>query len=224
MKKNGSRLFILMTISFLSLRAMAGSEGRGGGDICEDRIKIVRDDIKNWIIRGRAIALKLPKNLSTAQYKEKMLTQIERAKVKCVGQGDAGYPVEVSGTPKVCRFDKKNDLSQITCDFNKFQKMTASDQYVLIHHEYAGLAEVEQPDDDSSNYEISNQIEVYFGNQTTTQAPKSICTIDRVTTGRYVLYVDSKPVRAFDGTEDGYLQALENARKLEKANVCILIE
>jgi hypothetical protein len=36
--------------------------------------------------------------------------------------------------------------------------MTGSDQYVQIHHEFAGLAGLENPNNDDSNYGISNQI------------------------------------------------------------------
>jgi hypothetical protein len=40
-----------------------------------------------------------------------------------------------------------------------------SDQYVLIHHEYAGLAGFEVNDGESSQYEISNQISGYLEDQ-----------------------------------------------------------
>lgn len=158
--------FVLhLAISLFSIQAFAGSEGRGGGDLCEDRVKIVRDDIKDWITKGGANGLSLSASLSVEDYSKRMLSQIQVAKIKCVGSGDSGYPVQIDGTPKVCRFDKTNGLSQITCDFDKFQKMTESDQYVLIHHEYAGLTDIERPNGDSSNYEVSNQITDYLEDQ-----------------------------------------------------------
>lgn len=153
-------LFVLL-IGLLALQTHA--EGtRGGGDLCEDRIKIIRDDIQSWIGSGGPNTLKLPQNISLALYSSSMMSEAYVAKIRCVGSNDPGYPVNIDGTPKVCRFDKSTETHQITCDFAKFQSMNESDQYVLIHHEYAGLAGLEIPNGDDSNYQISNQISGYL--------------------------------------------------------------
>jgi hypothetical protein len=139
-----------------------GGVATGGGDLCEDRIQGIRDDLKSWILSGGAVSLELPDGLTTEKYDKKVLKQIRSAQVHCVGSGDVGYPVEVSGVPKVCRFDRGTDKTTITCDYKKFQEMNSSDQYVLIHHEYAGLAKIERPDDAVSNYMVSNQISEFL--------------------------------------------------------------
>ncbi len=87
-----------------------------------------------------------------------MLVEIKKAKIRCVGEGDEGYPVKVGQTPKTCRFDKTEETSDITCDMNKLEATSESNQYVLIHHEFAGLAEIEPPDGESPDYQVSNQI------------------------------------------------------------------
>jgi hypothetical protein len=143
------------------LNAMASSEEGvhgGGGDICEDRIKQIRDDIKFWIYKGGAQGLSLPSGISLDQYAGMMLDQMKAARVRCVGAGDTGYPVMFKRTPKVCVFTRRQAGSQITCDYVKFLATGDSDQYVLIHHEYAGLAGAEVPNQDDSRYDISNQI------------------------------------------------------------------
>lgn len=148
------------------VHAREGGQGSGGGDLCEDRIKVIRDDIKDWIKKGGARGLKLPVSLSYEDYVTNMLDQIGKAKIKCVGSGDQGYPVAIGSTPKVCRFDSVNStLSQITCDFDKFNSTNEAGQYILVHHEYAGLARVEKPNADDSEYGISNQISDYLENQ-----------------------------------------------------------
>ncbi len=140
-----------------------GSSGvGGGGDLCEDRIKIVRADLKNWIADGGPSGLTLPAGISVDQYSKSMLKSIDQARIKCVGPGDQGFPVTVNGTPKVCRFDSQENLSQISCDFSKFQSTNESDQYTLVHHEYAGISGFEAPKKDDSNYDISNQISGYL--------------------------------------------------------------
>jgi hypothetical protein len=161
------RFILLSFICFNSIAyAQRGSEGVGGGDLCENRIQEIRNDISSWILKGGARDLKLT-DISAEKYAQRMLVEAKRSKIKCVGKGDLGYPVEINGTPKVCRFDKTHRLSQITCDYEKFQKMQAAEQYILIHHEYAGLADIERPNGDSSNYEISNQISAYLEDQIT---------------------------------------------------------
>ena len=160
-------LGLFIASSALPMTSFAsGSSVRGGGDLCEDRIKVVRDDLKDWILKGGPKNLKLPNGLSAETYSKGMTTQIQKAKISCVGAKDPGYPVEVYGTPKVCRFERTFGLGSIVCDFEKFQKMTASDQYILIHHEFAGLAGFENPQRDDSDYSISNQISGYLEDQT----------------------------------------------------------
>ncbi len=152
--------FVLATIT----NAHAGSEGVGGGDICEDRIKIIRDDLSDWIQRGGPSGLSLPTGVTVAQYSDQMLAQINAAKIRCVGPSDSGYPILINGTPKVCRYDKNAQASAITCDYQKLKEVSESDQYVLIHHEFAGLSEIEMPSDDDSHYAVSNQISGYLEN------------------------------------------------------------
>jgi len=159
--RNFAAGLLLLGVSTLAL-AQGGSD-RGGGDLCEARIKLVRDDIKDWIEQGGSNSLTFPAGVDGRQYSTAILKSIEQAKVMCVGPGDDGYPVEVNGTAKVCRFDREwFGNSKITCNYDKFQAMEQSDQYILVHHEYAGLAGLENPNGADSVYEISNQISGYL--------------------------------------------------------------
>lgn len=140
-----------------------GSEGVGGGDICESQIKVIRDDIASWILQGGPNSLQLPAGMTVASYSEGMLKQIGKAKFRCVSKGDDGFPVQVYGTPKICQFKKSlTGNSRITCDRDKFMKLDENERYVLTHHEYAGLAEIEVPNRDDSTYSLSNQISSYL--------------------------------------------------------------
>ncbi len=156
------RNLLLMSLVLMTsvVHAKKGSEGVGGGDICEDQIKIIRDDIAQWITKDGHKSLI---GINPNQYAENMQKQISTAKVRCVGKGDKDYPVKVFGTPKVCRFDTGLlNSSTITCSREEFMKMDEDNQYVLVHHEYAGLAGIELPNKDDSQYEISNQISKYL--------------------------------------------------------------
>lgn len=151
----------LVLMSSIS-NAEMGSEGVGGGDLCEDRIKIIRDDLQEWINKGGHQGLLLPAQVTPEEYSDLMLEQIKYTKIICVGAGDVGYPVNVSGVAKVCRYDLNDNESKITCDYDKFQSIKESDQYILVHHEFAGLANIEKPKGSDSNYTISNQISGYL--------------------------------------------------------------
>ncbi len=145
--------------------ASKGGEGSGGGDLCEDRIKLIRDDLKSWIFKGGPRGLTLPAEISAESYSESMIDSIKNARVKCVGAGDRDYPVAIDRTPKVCKFENSASGGQIICDYRKFLVTPEADQYVLVHHEYAGLSGIEMPNRDDSHYEISNQISGYLEDQ-----------------------------------------------------------
>ena len=51
------------------------------------------------------------------------------------------------------------------CDRGLLLDATDTDQYILIHHEYAGLAGIEVSAGDVSTYPVSNQIGGYLANQ-----------------------------------------------------------
>jgi hypothetical protein len=144
-------------------KAAFGTEGVGGGDPCEDKIKEVRDDIQSWINKGGPAGLDLDNGLTVIGYSEKMSKQISSAKIRCVGPGNDAYPVLVYGTPKVCQFQKGLLKSAtITCDRDAFLKLKDDSQYMLVHHEYAGLADIEIPNRDDSDYYVSDQITSYL--------------------------------------------------------------
>jgi hypothetical protein len=156
-------LFSVALLLLLASNTSFASEGqdRGGGDLCEKRIQDIRNDIASWIAKGGHNGLSLS-NLAPAEYASLMLQAIGSTKISCVSPGDKGYPVQVNSTPKECRFDKKGVSAVITCDKSKFEGRSESDQYTLIHHEYAGISQLEKPDGDISNYWISRQISGYL--------------------------------------------------------------
>jgi hypothetical protein len=154
-------------IVLLGILAVAGAcpafaEGHGpgnGGDTCEKRIKEIRDDIAQWIENGGPVELQLPANVSESQYSAKMSKQLARAIVSC-----QDGPIHIGSVEKTCKnFTDSGGRSQIVCNISRFMRETSeSDQYVLTHHEYAGLAGLESNENESSNYSISSQLNGYL--------------------------------------------------------------
>lgn len=148
-----------------SLENASGGMNSGGGDLCENRIKIVRDDIKEWILKGGFNTLNLPPGVSKQDYRQGMLMHIAKAQVSCVSKSDPGYPIQIDGVSKICRFTKDSASESVVCDRDKFKALDESDQYILVHHEYAGLADIERPLGSNSMYDTSNQITRFLSKQ-----------------------------------------------------------
>lgn len=161
-------LFFACYVLIIAPKAFAvGSEGRGGGDSCEDRFKVVATDLEKWIKAGGGEGLdfsSLPFQLTFQNYTTGMLDKISRARITCVGPGDADFPVLVHGKPKECRsYIDEAGIPRIICDRNKFylhvdNRENNPAQYRIVHHEYATLAGFEVANEDDSSYVISDQI------------------------------------------------------------------
>lgn len=152
--------------------AAVGTEG-GGGDATEARVNEIRSDILQWIDNGGAKELLLPNGLSYDDYSSAMTNILIPRKV-IIGfvekddESDEELQVKVNGNPKTCRgFISSKDLRpHILCNISRFEKTSESNQYVLIHHEYAGLAKIEKNLEAASDYEISAQLTDYLSAQT----------------------------------------------------------
>lgn len=134
--------------------AFAGNDKGNGGDICEKRFLEVRNDIRDWIEKDGAKLLVLPSDVNSSDYSSEMLRQIKNASVSCTNE-----KVVVYGAEKTCSNSISNGKSTILCNADRFKSISDSDQYVLVHHEYAGLSGFEINDGKpESNYAISGQI------------------------------------------------------------------
>ena len=163
-------LTLIVGVGVQSIANATGGVGTGGGDRCENRFKVIAQDLETWIRDGGARGLKLG-SASLAEYNVKMLNQIGKARITCVQQGDAEFPVTVYGKPKECKNYLDNEgMSRIVCDYNKFygnvlNPENDSIQYQIVHHELASLAGLEAPEAENSHYELSNQITEFLQDQ-----------------------------------------------------------
>ncbi len=159
---------IIPTVLLTSLSAIAtpvnGPISGGGGDLCEKRIQDIRDDLASWIQKGGAKALKIKNPLTVAQYEKKMLEKIQPNPLNVVLTCD-NKEIEIDGASKTCENYVANGTNYIHCSTSPFMEQTSeSNQYVLIHHEYAALAKLEVASGSESHYEISDQISGFLEN------------------------------------------------------------
>lgn len=152
--------------------AHAGGVHGGGGNIDELPVYEVRVDILKWISEGGAKGLKLPSGVSYEFYQSSMskilldhaviITAVTTAQENA--STDLELKVLVNGQPKMCRgfVSVKDGLDHLLCNSDRLKAATPADRYRLIHHEYAGLAGVEQNVGASSDYQISDQITDYL--------------------------------------------------------------
>ncbi len=150
---------LILLACFTSVPALAriGGESGGGGDASELRVNEIRSDILQWIEKGGAKELKLPSNLSYDQYVSDMSEILQPKKVIISFTNDK---VLVNNIEKTCRsfIARSSSLPNILCNISRFKNTTESEQYKLIHHEFAGLASIEKNQGGASDYEISTQI------------------------------------------------------------------
>jgi hypothetical protein len=149
---------IFAALAILPATAFASRDVGNGGDICEDRFIVIRDNIKWWIGNGGSAGLSLPGSVTLPQYNYQMATQLTKAHVSCTDD-----KVMIGEAEKTCKnFVSATGDSEILCNRKRFLETKEDDQFVLVHHEYAGLAGVEVNDGDESKYSISNQITSYI--------------------------------------------------------------
>ena len=136
-----------------------GDWGAGnGGDGCENEIKKIREDIKNWVLEedgGTQLEFGSSK-INSKIYKKRMLNSF-KAKINCTDKR-----LLLKNTDKTCKnFLHKKDLSKsfIVCNVRRFMALSDVQKIRLVHHEYAGLAGFETNNgSEESNYFLSNQI------------------------------------------------------------------
>ena len=153
---------VIAALAVFSLTpALAQDKAGNGGDICENRFVAVRDDVRQWIEKGGGAALSLPPQLALAQYQSNMTEKIRSARVSCVVE-----KLYVGEAEKTCKnFVDASGVARILCNEARFMATDEQGQYVLVHHEYAGLAGFESNNGEASQYTISNQISASLENE-----------------------------------------------------------
>jgi hypothetical protein len=161
-------VFFLFNLAAAQAGEGGGTSVGGGGNATEIRVNEIRADILKWIDEGGAQGLTLPSHLTHSQYVSGMRKVLEPLAVVVVAvtpeqeaaATDDELKVVVEGRSKTCRgfVSRKDRLPHILCSTKRFAETTESDQYRLIHHEYAGLAGIERNVGAASDYEISSQL------------------------------------------------------------------
>lgn len=154
-------------LTVLPIFAMAGGASPGGGQKCEARIQEIRENIKQWIAVGRHENLEYKGNFNAQDYSQRMneylatTVQPDGSVVPVTDIECSKDPIKVYEHDKDCKFERLANGPKITCFKDAFMdksKMSDDEQYWLIHHEFASLADLEPPSGPNSNYIFSNQI------------------------------------------------------------------
>jgi hypothetical protein len=150
-------LMITTGMNTAALAKNAGGDSGGGGDASEVRVNEIRSDILKWIENGGAQELKLPNDISYGQYADSMSGILQPKKVVIAFTDDKVLVKEVE---KTCKgfFAGTPSQANILCNISRFKNTSESEQYKVIHHEYAGLVNVEKNEGAASDYTISSQI------------------------------------------------------------------
>jgi hypothetical protein len=165
-------LAVLVYINLISIApsfAALGNSSGGGGDASEVRVNDIRSDIFKWVNNGGAAGLKLPSDISIGEYESQMknILQPQKVVIGFIEKDDEKndeLKVRVNGVPKTCRgfISKIDSKPHIICNISRFGNTSPTEQYKLIHHEFAGLVNLENNDDAASDYSVSSQITEYL--------------------------------------------------------------
>lgn len=196
-------LFILGLI-FTTATVFAGNEKGNGGDICENRIIEIRNDIKQWIQNGGSKNLNLPAGLTLDEYNAGMISAINKTKISCTTKV---LPLGI--VEKTC-LNSSQDAEKsaiMRCNFLRFLNTDDSNQYRLVYHEFAGIAGFETNEgDEESKYSTSNQITGYLENQLV----KKLVVSKRIKADGSMKEIDFDEVLKFD---NGHILRLDEITK-----------
>jgi hypothetical protein len=169
-----STLLKSMLLLSLGLSTLAQAYNRhgvdgGGGDICQDRIETIRNDISDWIQNGGSAGLNLPASLPLQTYNSSMQSLIAQTRINdqsSISCTNDPSQVVVDGAEKICKSSfNANHNPQILCYRDGFLKESDEDQYFMIHHEFAVLSGFEDQSGSKTDYPLSDQISAFLENQ-----------------------------------------------------------
>lgn len=151
-------LLIIGTL-LLSMNSSAGNEKGNGGDICENKMRNISNDIKSWLLKDEYKGLQLPEDLEEESYKHGMLKAIKKSLLSCTTD-----KVFIGKAEKTCiNFQDDNGDTRVKCNFDRFMKTAEDKEYQLMHHEFAGVAGFETNNgEEKSDYKISIQINKFL--------------------------------------------------------------
>jgi|GEM_PF-5529066 len=146
-----------------------GGVGGGGGADEEAKFHSIRKEIKSWIEKGGSKGLVFPEGMAREDYDKFMLqylapNYVAVAFVENDHSEDPELQVSVDGLPKTCRgyFAQKDHSPRVICNLTRFNNTPEAGQYRLIHHEFAGLANLEKNEGAASDYVISDQLTAHL--------------------------------------------------------------
>ena len=168
-------------ISTTPVIAKIGTESGGGGDASEARVNEIRSDILKWIKNDGAKELVFSNEISYEEYYSKMVYVLQPKKVIISFTEEKVIYDNFEKTCKSFVLEQENHM-HILCNISRFEKTSDSNQYKLIHHEYAGLVRVEKNDGAASDYKFSSQLTDYLAYETVLKlavkkVKKAACTV-----------------------------------------------
>jgi hypothetical protein len=170
----------LMLASSIARAGEGGMDG-GGGDLCQERIESIRNDIEKWIVGsnrstptnkyGSAQLDFSQSGTSLDAYNIKMLEVIQATRKdsqRSISCTDDKSKVRFEGAEKLCVSYWEGPSPHMLCYrgttsgngvyANGIMGASDDEQYFQIHHELAVLAGLEDQKDRSTNYPLSKQI------------------------------------------------------------------
>ena len=153
--KNQFKILVIAaaTLSLLNTSVHAQEVRNGGGE--DGVFKSIRNEIKVWMdknLREQELGEKLGVNNPSLVH-QKMVLAIESVADKVVFTKDL---IEIGGSVRICK--NEPTISTITCNVDAWNNSRGDTRYMIVLHEYLGIAGIETNLDEFSQYSISTRI------------------------------------------------------------------
>ncbi|MES2962607.1 MAG: hypothetical protein V4760_01870, partial [Bdellovibrionota bacterium] len=170
-------VFMSLTVGPSLASAQEGGSNGGGGADMESEFKAIALNVRDWINGGGSASLELPRGVTNEQYKTGMLRELGSYSIQMVSR-----ELKFGGSVKTCvsRSVAEKDRAklkvrgQILCNQTLFlntYKYNTEGAYRLVHHEFAGLAGLEQNRGQQSDYVVSDQLSQFLEREIVLRLP-----------------------------------------------------
>jgi hypothetical protein len=153
--KTAKWLVMMSVFASLSAFAQAGNgAGNGGGE--DGNFKNIRDDIQSWMeknVQTGELSAKLKLSFDQGDFYAKFVAVTAAVGEKITFNHE---PILFSNNVRVCKNDPV--AHQIQCNIDEWSAVRGDSRYMIVLHEYLGIAGIESNQGDSSTYPVSKNI------------------------------------------------------------------
>jgi hypothetical protein len=152
---------IIMTLLLLPIHFAFAQGDVKGGDPDEAEFYQISGEIFTWVNNGGPVDLNFYGKIDGSTYLSKMNKVLGKFTVTFTNK-IVYLKVDDQKFEKTCINYFRNSHPKILCNIGRYEELSADQKRVLVHHEIAGLAGIENNQNEKSDYFLSDQLALYM--------------------------------------------------------------